>query len=195
MSSTGKRIGDDIIIKKFFENYDYHSDSFYVIWEQQLYDEDNKFTFEKTLEFCKIDWKFSDPNWKEHSKKKWLAFIQEWNAIRYERETIENSIVGYAAITYLFIVLPYHQIERKSERCEHITEFQAKAINICMLHETGKNLVCFKDYDMLTIDDPPHDPDEYEQFLHDQYNSASWFLTFLLYAKGARLGHKGVLWT
>jgi hypothetical protein len=194
--STGKRVGDDSIIKIFFENYDYNKDPAYTKWEKQLYNEDNKFTFEKTLKFCGIDWKFEDLDWKKQTKQKWLKHIQEWNMIRYERDGIdptEDSIVGYAAVTYIYVVLPYNSLPRNGERCEYITEFQAKLINIVMLHETGENLVCFKDYDMLTIDDPPHHPSAFEQFLDEQYNTASWFLTFLVCLR--MTGHKGAIWS
>jgi len=195
-SSTGKRVGDDKIIKTFFESYDYHKDPEYMDWEEQLYDEDNKFTFEKTLEFCKLPCGLCT----NQIKKKWLEHIQQWNMIRYEREVIdhnENSIIGYAAVTYLYIVFPYELLERNGERSRQITEFQAKIINICMLHETGENLLYFKDYDMLTIADPPYHPSDFEYFLDEQYNSASWFLTFLVFLnnKEMNLDHKGALWT
>jgi hypothetical protein len=199
-SSTGKQIHQDLILKAFFENYDYQKDPEYAEWEAQLYSTNNKFTFEKTLDFCKIDWKFKG-DWKEKTKERWLDFIREWNMIRYEediKDPSEMSTIGYVAVTYLYVVLPYdlldRGLDRGSERSSHITEFQAKLINICMLHETGKNLDSFKDYDMLTIHDPPEDLDEFEQFLHQQYNTACWFLTFLIYLGSNKMGHKGAIW-
>ncbi len=198
MSSVRKQIHEDQILKVFFENYDYIKDPRYSEWETQLYSENNKFTFERTLDFCKINWKFKD-DWKQSTKNKWLKFIRKWNMIRYEKDSVDNtemSIVGYAAVTYLYIVLPYDLLEHSSERCTEITEFHAKLINICMLHETGENFLCFKDYDMLTTKDPPHHPSTFEQYLDEQYNSASWFLTFLIYisSNNTILGHKGAIW-
>jgi hypothetical protein len=191
--STGKRIYDDNLIKEFFKTYDYQKDPEYTEWEKILYNK--KFTFEDTVSFCKIDWKFN----KEKTKKEWLKYIREWNMTRYEKDIDpqENSIIGYAAITYLYIVLPYGDILRSEERSEKINEFQAKLINICLLHETGKCLDCFKNYDMLTLDDPPNSSDKFEEYLHEQYNTASWFLTFLIYLdqKGIIIGHNGATWS
>lgn len=195
-SSTGKRIHEDLILKTFFENYDYTKDPDYIEWETQLYSENNKFTFENTLSFCKINWKFN-VDWQQKTKEKWLGFIREWNMNRYEKDSKDHnemSIVGYAAVTYLYIILPYELLEHSSERSTEVSEFQAKLINICMLHETGQNLNCFKDYDMLTITDPPHNPTAFQQFLDEQFNSACWFLTFLIYLDLRKMGHKGAVW-
>jgi len=197
-SSTGKQIHEDLIIKKFFESYDYQKDPEYLDWEIQLYNENNKFTFEKTLDFCKIDWEFNE-KWKETTKQKWLQHIRKWNMIRYERDRDnenqnEMSIVGYAAVTYLYVVLPYKLLNKKTDRSVEITEFQAKLINICMLSNINENFLDFKDYDMITAEDLIHNLNE--QFLNEQYNSACWFLTFLIYLseKNIYLGHKGALW-
>jgi hypothetical protein len=192
-SSTGRLIHQDTVITKFFESYDYLNDKNYTVWEHTIYDK--KFTFEKTLEFCGVNWEFN----KEKTKEKWLKYVREWNMIRNKKEKqgSDYDTIGYVAITYLYVSLDYSELPRTEERSSYITEFQAKLINICKLHETGKTLDCFTDYDMLTISDPPYDPIEYELFLHEQYNSASWFLSFLIYLKtvNIKLDHQGALWT
>lgn len=195
-SSFGKLIHEDHIMKEFLKTYNYTKDPIYELWESQLYDPYNKFSFEKTLKFCglKNNIRLTE------AKEKWLNYIRLWNMTRDERNEIDSSeytTLGYVAVTYAYIVYPYIKKEPNEERSTEITEFQAKLINICIFHETGENLTCFEDYDMLIITDPPDDPDEFELYLHEQYNSSAWFLTFLIFLSnyGFKLHHKGAKWS
>jgi hypothetical protein len=200
-SSIGFQIHEDLIIQKYFEENDEHPD--FKKWNNNLYIEE--FSFEETIDFCDINnWKFNNKDWKIESKKKWIELIQNWNLKKQRKVSDNKKIVAYAAVCFLYIVLPYEDLlpSKSSEsiesnglkRSEYITEFQAKLINICMLHETSENLTAFCDYDMLTIEGV-EEPfiDQFQQFFDTQYNSASWFLTFLIFLKkkGIKIGHKG----
>jgi hypothetical protein len=166
-------------------------------WKERLADINNPFTFEKTLKFCDINWKFTNDNWTTRAKKKWLGFIRKWNATNINPSSRYNqySTYGYIAITYLYISIPYGSLERRGPACENISEFLARLINICLLHEFGDNLITFKDYGMITFEEI----EKYgcERELSKQYNLARWFFMFLIFLKEKRIdiGSPMAMWS
>jgi hypothetical protein len=157
------------------------------------------FTFEETIELCGVTkWEFDcDCDWKASAKKKWLHYIKKWNL---KSDLVQadlysaDSTYGYVAITYLYIVIPYNSLVRNGPACEQVSEFLARLINICMMHETNSNLICFKNYGMLTVEDLE---DSIDDSLDKQYNIARWFLMFLVYSRltGIEVGSPMAMWS
>jgi hypothetical protein len=188
-TNTNNLIQSDKRLMYFINNNPELIEEFNV-WKQFMNSDQYQFTFEQTIDLCKINWKFEDPipggnGWEIRTKHKWLSYIREWNMVNRNDDYVDEtdfSTYGYVAITYLYVSLPYNSLVRDGPACEYISEFLAKLINICMLHETGNNLICFKGYGMLTIDEL-----EFLSYsnvsIDQQYNIARWFLMFLIFAR------------
>ena len=67
------------------------------------------------------------------------------NGNQLEKISPSDKIKGFAAITFLFVVLPYDKLDNVSK---YFTEFEANNINIAFFYNTGEYLL-FKNIDEL----------------------------------------------
>lgn len=158
-------------------------------WTKFLYS--TEFTWREAIEFCMIHtWPFSS-GWETESKTKWDSLI----SVRIRKG--EPKMPAYMAITFAFLSLPYHRLRKTGPRCTYVPEILAQQINVGLLYERGECFVTFKDYGGITAADGPYFPPQYSDWLGNQYNKASWYITFLLYESRyiRRLVRKGALWS
>ena len=138
-------------------------------WEQDeqfqkfngyIMDPQNKFTFEQVYDFCMIDHliKLSDDN----IKTRWLQLVHNWNKAKCLIEV--NRTYIYAAITYLFIVLPHDQIK--------FSPFELKMINRAYFYEYGSYINTSEDLSEIA-----------QPELDNLYSNASWWLSYRVYER------------
>jgi hypothetical protein len=147
-------------------------------FNERLYNE--MWNFEKTLEVCKFDkytFKGNRDEILKSMKEKWLKNIQEWNSV----ENINNSeeTKGFCAMTFLFFVLPYGELDDVGK---YFTTVESNMINIIYFYNTNGQYLNFEGTEEL-FNSGPMFPPAYQQWLDNKYNSASWWTSYMVYEK------------
>lgn len=151
-----------------------------------LYSRD--FDFQGISDYCRIsDWGFRDLS---QASRLWLRFSERWHSIRHPNTRFDGRVIGYAASTFLMVVLPYGQLD--SERLTRILDqFEADCITFCTRYAwdeagfTDEPLPVFpwaSKYNHLAQCGPTH-PAAFEQWLNSTYNKLSWWLTYRCYER------------
>lgn len=147
-------------------------------FNNRLYKE--MWTFEETSEIAKLNNFIFNTDRDEiltNMKQQWLKYITEWNKL--ERIDEPNKIKGFAALTFLFIVLPYDKLDDVGK---YFTNFEANMINIAYFYNSNGHYLAFEDIDEL-FDSGPLWPAAYQQWLDTKYNSACWWISYMIYEK------------
>lgn len=143
--------------------------------------------FDQTCRFVGVD-KFCFTNFKDRvldlMKIKWMFYIKKWNN---EREiNSHDKIMGFAAVIFLYVVLPYEQI-LGIEKC--FTAFEAGNINMAHLYITRKNLPFINinkiidDAKLLIVRDPREFPSSLVRYVTKKYDRATWWIIYMVYEK------------
>lgn len=136
--------------------------SFEEIYEHTLID--SYITFKKNKkEIC------------EEMKKEWLKLIKDWNNIR--KVNSDDKTYMFVGICYLFVVLPYDQMEDISI----FSCFEIKMINVCYYYIYHKYLQ-YEGVENL-FDIGPILPAAYIEWLDNRYDSAVWWLCYRVYER------------
>lgn len=130
-------------------------------------------TFEK-LEFVE------DVDWHGELKYKWQELVDKWNGVRNIKG---KDCVGFTALAFLIVVTPFKLLKNPGVFSQHEVEI----FNRVYFYHTKRYLPFKGLYDLF--DSGPLLPIEYREWLDDLYNSAAWWLTYILYEKVYGLEH------
>lgn len=152
----------------------WQSDDKFMEFNKRLYNE--YWTFEETYTICKIDELNLDENTLVDMKNKWTTLVIDWN----EAEDIQykDKAKGFVAITYMFIVIPYHKLEDIGKQ---FTEFDTNNISICYFYN-NYSYIGFDGAEELFNSGPMYPP-AYMEWLDRKFNQASWWLSYMVYEK------------
>ena len=146
-------------------------------FNNKLYNE--MWTFEETLKISTLEncnFKGDKKQILETIKNKWLEYVSEWN----DEEDMDNKnkTKGFVALTFLFIVIPYNELD---DIGKYFTNFEVNNISTCYFYNTSKYL------NFVNIDDlfknGPMFPPAYREWLNDRYDNAAWWLSYMTYEK------------
>jgi len=143
------------------------------------------FTFGEILDLSTFkDIEFtSEIDWSE-VENEWTAFVKDWNEVRnVECDGDELKCLGFVGLTYLMTVFPYDKIKNPSIFCQH----EAEMFNIITFYNKQTYLP-FEDMPEL-FDSGPISPPAYQQWIDHKYNSASWWVTYIVYERRKGLDH------
>jgi len=142
------------------------------------------FTFEEALELSGITkWKEFSTTDKEEMKSRWTKLSKVW--MKHKKT---ESIPGYAALVYIFVTYPWANV-KPDEKCPY-TQFYMDNVNFAIFwendHMKGKNfaLARFKDqtnWAEFVLTDTPTYPPAFSEWYDNKYNSASWWITYMVY--------------
>ena len=152
-------------------------DVVFIKFNDRLYKE--SWTFEETLKISTIDtltFKSKKEDVYSKMKEEWLKHIIKWN--EEENIDVQDKIFGYAALTFIFMVLPYNELDNVGK----FTEFEANQINICYFYNTNGDYLPFKNMEELFNAGPIYPP-AYKMWIEDKYNQASWWITYMVYER------------
>jgi len=158
------------------------NDPEYQKFNQQLYTE--LWTFEEIVKIAKINEIVFLKETKlvyQQMKGKWLEYVRKWNEIENITETDKTK--GFMALTYMFIVLPYHEIDNIGK---YFTKIETNHINICYFYETDGNCLPFEDNEEL-LNCPPFHPSAYQEWIERKCDSACWWISYMVFEKNHSL--------
>lgn len=154
------------------------TDPKFLEFNDRLYDEE--WTFDQTLSNVHFqDFEFDNMEFLRDIKRKWNALINDWNREGYIKS--RNKTKAYAAIIFLFILIPYNDMKNLKS---HFTLFDMNMINIAYFYNTGGIPLCINEFELEDISySGSIDQLEYHNWLDDKYNTASWFITLMVFEK------------
>lgn len=174
--------------------YDWRTDKQFLKWNSKLCHD--KFTFENAIEFIGIDkWEFETEDWKKIAKDIFTPLAERWNSST-GREEKDGEILAFAAITLCYVSIPYHLLKKAD-----ISELMAQMIIRVVFYEYNMCTDIERTIPMpeetlhIEVEENlrggPMHPGAYTEWINDLYNSASWWLSFLIYNKAHNLGIDG----
>jgi hypothetical protein len=181
------------------ESYNWRTDSVYKDWEKRVLF-DASYTFDETVEICGVGkWKWQKPEWREQAKAVWLKYVARWNRDADHatfRSTAVDKTVGFAAICLLYAALPYKLLhDGVSDECSDVSVFVAQMANRMFFYEQGQHDGDFVDCFVLSEDltGGPMFPPAYRQWITNLYQSASWWLSFLVFERTMRADNESMV--
>jgi hypothetical protein len=146
-------------------------------FNNRLYNE--LWTFEQATEIAELKKYIFNNNHDEimkNMKKQWLGHIQKWNRIEKIQETDKTR--AFAALTFVFIVLPYDKLDSVGK---YFTHFEANMLNVAYFYNTDGDNLPFENMEDLLAG--PMFPPSYQYWLDKKYNNAAWWITYIVYEK------------
>lgn len=137
-------------------------------------------TFEETCDIARFNnfiFKIDVDSFKNQMKQDWFEYIKEWN--RLENINEAEKIKGFAALTYFFIVLPFKELDNPGK---YFTHFEINNINVAYFYDTNGDYLPFDGLNELFDSGPIH-PAVYGEWLDRKYNSASWWISYMVFEK------------
>lgn len=169
--------------------YEWKTDPVYLKFQADvLY---GTLTFEGALKWTEVEkWSWLNKEWKTTTKKEWERLSRKWK--RNNNFGENDALKGFAAITLIYSSLPYYDLNRDEG---DVSEFLATMINRCIYQETRHLLAgtMFRiEENLLSC---PVDFADYDAHIDNLYNSASWWLCFLIFESHYRKGVHSVVIT
>lgn len=179
------------------EEYDWRTDPVYAEWQAKLYKE--RMSFDATVKRCGVDtWNWKDEAWRETARKQWESFAVRWNEQKGVEAYEEGEVttLGFAAITLCYAVLPFEMLRGdEDQECKDVSVMIAQMANRAHFFEFGMHqgdlLDCFELDEDLTGGSPF--PPVWLQWISELYNSASWWLSFLVFEREKRADKPSML--